>query len=108
MKLSCIVFPSLRRPLPSSFVIFMSQRIAFVFLFFLTFSIVDRTFVNGTHFFAFKIFHIVFSGEEMKAKTMKNICKTDKNVEKCAIYEVADLYQEILCIVRIWNNTGLF
>lgn len=81
MKLSCKIFPSIWRPLPSYFVIFMSQRIAFVFLFFLTSSIVDRTFFNGTHFFAFKIFHIVFFGEEMKAKTMKNICKADKNVQ---------------------------
>lgn len=69
------------------------QKNSICLSFFLNFLNCRQVFVNGTNFFAFKIIHMVFFEEKKKTKTMKNIWKTDKNVEKCAIYGVANLYQ---------------
>ena len=37
---------------------------------------------------------------------MRNICKTDKSVGKCEICDVANLYQEKVCIAQFWNNNS--
>ena len=37
---------------------------------------------------------------------MRNICKTDKRVGKCAICDVANVSQEKVCIVQIWKNNS--